>query len=771
MAADPKISIIIPTHNMAQYLDQTLESWTSQTLKEIEVILIDDASTDGSRAILEKWEQADDRISVYAFAENKSAWTARKLGIESARGEYIMFADADDAIVPDACEMLYQEMKREPADILHFGTEIINVNHLPENQLSHIRRLVRPYMGTLKGKDVLLKCFQDGAYGFSLWNKIYSARVCKRAMEGQEDAVLPRGQDKLLYFLIAYYARSYRGLKGKALYQYYFGRGGTGSATMSAAQYIRYCSLSLVAEKLKQFLISQNVYDDLQKVEGKFRQELLADCVGKWIYRVVEADKAICFDALVKAWDISEVMGYLAANGEIDHYALAKQLMKAESLKFSPRAIKTIAAYYIRISNGGVQRVLCALCALWVRMGYSVIVLTDEPKTEKDYPLPENVKRVQVPDFIRSTGDKYAERGKALNRIIQENHIDAVVYHAWQLELMLWDELVIKASGAAFIAHCHNVFSVELLSPWKGQKNLTAPYLLADAVVTLSEVDRRYWSHFNPNVFVVINPFTDSDAVWDVSKCDNHELLWLGRLSPEKRPQDAVQIFRLALNEVPDARLHIVGSSADGKYEKELGHLIAELELGENVVLHGFQKNVRPYYHDSSVFIMTSQYEGYPLTLQESMMAGVPVVMYELPFLTLVQNNPGIIAVKQDGVQEAAQSVVELLKNDELRKQKGCEARAYIDSLRAYDFEDTWTAIFRSTSQPHIQTVDHDECTMLETLLLHNDIGQNRFGDDALYVGRKMVRTAIKLTKLKDCIHDNGVMYTIKKVIAKIKNR
>ena len=126
---NPNISIIIPVHNMAQYLDEVLTSWTEQTLHNIEILCIDDASTDHTPDLLREWAGRDPRIRVHRFDKCGTAWAARKWGIEHASGEYLLFADADDTIAPCACEELYAEMRRKPVDILHFDVNVINVNH------------------------------------------------------------------------------------------------------------------------------------------------------------------------------------------------------------------------------------------------------------------------------------------------------------------------------------------------------------------------------------------------------------------------------------------------------------------------------------------------------------------------------------------------------------------------------------------------------------------------------------------------------------------
>ena len=217
---DVKISVIIPVYNIAAYVDQAVSSWVNQTLTEIEIILINDASTDESAIILKRWEETDDRIRVISFNVNRSAWTARKAGIEEAKGEYLLFADADDTVLPETCAELYREMKHDPVDILQFQTKVVDENGLPKTIGENMKRFLQPYKGKIKGKYILRACFLEEKFGFTLWNKLYSTSLCKKAFSDQKEAVLPRAQDKLAFFIIAYYASSYRGFFSKPYYNY-----------------------------------------------------------------------------------------------------------------------------------------------------------------------------------------------------------------------------------------------------------------------------------------------------------------------------------------------------------------------------------------------------------------------------------------------------------------------------------------------------------------------------------------------------------------------
>jgi glycosyltransferase involved in cell wall biosynthesis len=107
-----QVSVIVPIYNAYDYLGVALDSILSQTLKDIEVICIDDGSTDRSLDIIKKYHEADSRVSVVT-ENNAGVSTARNKGIVRARGEYIIFLDADDFYEPTLLEKLYNLAKKE----------------------------------------------------------------------------------------------------------------------------------------------------------------------------------------------------------------------------------------------------------------------------------------------------------------------------------------------------------------------------------------------------------------------------------------------------------------------------------------------------------------------------------------------------------------------------------------------------------------------------------------------------------------------------------
>lgn len=114
-----KISVIIPVYNVEEYLKECLDSVINQTLKEIEIICIDDCSTDSSYSILEEYAKKDSRIVLIKNKENMGVGYNRNIGIKEAKGEYIGFIDSDDYISEDYYENLYNTAKKYNSDVVN----------------------------------------------------------------------------------------------------------------------------------------------------------------------------------------------------------------------------------------------------------------------------------------------------------------------------------------------------------------------------------------------------------------------------------------------------------------------------------------------------------------------------------------------------------------------------------------------------------------------------------------------------------------------------
>lgn len=118
-----KFSVIIPVYNVEKYIEECLISVLNQTLKEIEIICIDDGSTDDTLRILNNLKEEDSRICIIS-QENKGLSSARNQGILKSKGQYIFYLDSDDKLELDALEKIYSVFSVNDYDILYFFSQL-----------------------------------------------------------------------------------------------------------------------------------------------------------------------------------------------------------------------------------------------------------------------------------------------------------------------------------------------------------------------------------------------------------------------------------------------------------------------------------------------------------------------------------------------------------------------------------------------------------------------------------------------------------------------
>lgn len=160
------ISVIVPVYNVASYLPQCLESILNQDYGDLQVILIDDGSTDDSGAICDRFAVRDSRIQVI-HQKNGGAASAKNAGLRVATGKYLSFVDSDDYLEPDVYGFLVKTLEETRADAVQGAFQ----------EVYRSRREVRPLKPeTLEGFDYLLRFPKDFSCAL-LWNKLYRREI------------------------------------------------------------------------------------------------------------------------------------------------------------------------------------------------------------------------------------------------------------------------------------------------------------------------------------------------------------------------------------------------------------------------------------------------------------------------------------------------------------------------------------------------------------------------------------------------------------------
>lgn len=172
-----KVSVIIPVYNTAEYVGESINSITCQTLKEIEIIVIDDGSTDNSLQIIKELESSDSRIRVIS-RENKGLSESRNEGIREARGNYIYFMDSDDLLLPDTLQTCFEKCMADSLDLVFFDAEIFgDLNH---TNLPNYKRALTTNNDVLSGTEMLRKLLSTSGFLSSVCLNFISLSYLKK---------------------------------------------------------------------------------------------------------------------------------------------------------------------------------------------------------------------------------------------------------------------------------------------------------------------------------------------------------------------------------------------------------------------------------------------------------------------------------------------------------------------------------------------------------------------------------------------------------------
>lgn len=248
------ISIVVPVYNVEKYLNRCLDSIVKQSFKDIEIILVNDGSTDDSGNIIESY-LFDERIK-YIYQNNKGLSEARNTGINIASGDYVLFLDSDDSLEPNTCYKLSQVIIEFEVDIVTFGRYLI------KDSVEKIRDSAYWGNNLLDGKEYLVQAKLNNRFSASACNKLYKLSFLRhRGLSFKSGIVY---EDLLFNFqCMIQGARVY--VLNELLYNYYIGRNGS--------------IINTIKEKDLDILLTVN---ELFAIYEKYRNPVVKD-VFYWI--------------------------------------------------------------------------------------------------------------------------------------------------------------------------------------------------------------------------------------------------------------------------------------------------------------------------------------------------------------------------------------------------------------------------------------------------------------------------------------------------------
>lgn len=218
---DNLISVIVPIYNGKAYLDRCVESIVNQTYRNLEIILVDDGSTDGSGEMCDEWAAKDGRIKV-VHKINGGLGDARNRGLDKASGKYIAFVDCDDTVENTAYETSLKYMLEEKPDIVISAFNVINPNTKDREVMGFDRAFYSLDDWKDKGVDFIDSWCADVA-----WNKLYLREIIEKN-NIRYNITRTIGEDFLFSFRYYEYCEKIRCIPD-ALYNYYFDGGNLSS--------------------------------------------------------------------------------------------------------------------------------------------------------------------------------------------------------------------------------------------------------------------------------------------------------------------------------------------------------------------------------------------------------------------------------------------------------------------------------------------------------------------------------------------------------------
>lgn len=282
---NPAISIVVPAYNKEPYIKQCMDSLVNQTLKNIEIIVVDDASTDNTLQILRDYEHKDSRVKIIATEHNCGRHVARKTGVQETSGDYVLFVDADDEIELKACEVLYSYAKNHTLDLLHFGVSIHPEGKADEDFAYSYDQMYAQNNGDQTGDNIIKSTFSSDFPHWTPWNVItalFKGDLVRNAFKKTVSTRLSKAEDAYEYFAIVAFAQTLKDLTAFRALKYHIGRGISGRSKISVEKFtVEQRSVKDVVSAVYDFAGDFAKESSMKESSTKSRQQTVEEA-AKW---------------------------------------------------------------------------------------------------------------------------------------------------------------------------------------------------------------------------------------------------------------------------------------------------------------------------------------------------------------------------------------------------------------------------------------------------------------------------------------------------------
>lgn len=312
----PQLSVIVPAYNNSEYLPECVRSITSQRYENLEIIIVDDASTDNTLAVAEYLAANDSRIRVIHHTVNSGTLASRKTGVLASHGKYVMLIDQDDEFANDALTSLVQFAQQHDADIYHFGVEVHAANDAAQQAASGMTNFLTPPPRTLHGEEILRHQFSPiEGFDWHVHHKMYSGDFARAAYALATNARLVLSDDLYMSFILDSTASTYIAIPDAPWYVYHLGRGDTLGRKLTPQASETIAQRDAQALLLLQDFVSKNrkiiPRSDWDERLGDVRNRLIEHTMNEWKDNLPDSEKTQVLPLFLEWWQADAVCGEL----------------------------------------------------------------------------------------------------------------------------------------------------------------------------------------------------------------------------------------------------------------------------------------------------------------------------------------------------------------------------------------------------------------------------------------------------------------------------
>lgn len=647
------VSVIVTNYNHGGYLAHTLESVINQSLANLEIIVVDDCSSDDSQAIIHQYAYADPRVKPVFNEANLGTFRARKRGVLAAAGQHVMFVDADDYLLPNACEAAWAEAAKG-YDIVSFCMSFYDAN-----SQSLIENFADPYSQIYNTNERLYSMpemrrllFEEMSDRDCLMSRIWLRQLLVAAYDGLPEMRLDRFGDALLTLAVSKYARHNYKIN-KKLYVYN-DRGSTHRSLISNELANWFSSYATIAH-----LTEFNLVNKFNLNLEKYKKFFCASALRKWLEIEDEQDSHSYYQAIYAAFGHILVTGVIIDDLQAEMGCIAQRIANFPPQQPRSGQRKRICLYFETIFLGGTEAVLLQLARGLGASGRQITIFV-EKFTKNDHPIPPNIEIVLLPAPVGGNAGVKAHAAE-FYRQLRSRQIDIFVSFYAQRPATLYALMACRELGIPALASLHVDFNYFLFFQRYGCNRHTNINILKcfAGVTCLSRCSELHLRKLGVNAVYVPNPI-QRQAKDMAPTVIPKTLIFVGR--PRDRVKQVTQLL-LILREVvkyyPNTVLLVVGGFDSPEQKQTYEEKARKMGIAANIKLVGWSNNPAWFYAQASIFVSASFWEGFPLAISEALAHGLPCVIYELP-IEIAADNPAVLSVPFGDYLAAAMEIVAL---------------------------------------------------------------------------------------------------------------